>query len=234
MLHGFMMGAVSKAGGADLDVGTDRMGWAGKMAANSIFAGTVDELGGGKFANGAITGAFSYLFNEKVHRVQDKGDSDEPDPWIASGTLALTLSAADGPLPIGDIIGSVVLAGTAVYDLTNRVYLTYTLHHPDGRVYVGRTSGFGTPFQVMIRRFYCHHMRVFGFKNPTLDKAIIGMHGYGAIRGREQQMIDFYGGIGNPKVANKIRGVSKWNIAGRGFHYYSNKYFGNIAPYTGY
>ena len=64
------MGAVSKAGGAGLDAGTDRMGWAGKMAANSIFAGTVDELGGGKFANGAITGAFTYLFNEKTHKIR--------------------------------------------------------------------------------------------------------------------------------------------------------------------
>lgn len=62
--------AVSKAGGAGLDAGTDRMGWAGKMAANSIFAGTVDELGGGKFANGAITGAFTYLINEKTHKIR--------------------------------------------------------------------------------------------------------------------------------------------------------------------
>lgn len=234
MLHGFMMGAVSKAGGAALDAGTDRMGWAGKMAANSIFAGTVDELGGGKFANGAITGAFTYLFNEKVHRVQDKGDSDEPDPWIAAGTLALTLSAADGPLPIGDIIGSVVLAGTAVYDLTSRVYLTYILHHPDGRVYVGRTSGFGSPFQVMMKRYYGHERRKEGFRNPELDRFAHGAVGGRAIRGREQQLIDYFGGIGNPKVANIIRGVAKYNIMGRIYHYESNIYFGNIAPYTGY
>lgn len=228
------MGAVSKAGCAALDAGTDRMGWAGKMAANSIFAGTVDELGGGKFANGAITGAFTYLFNEKVHRVQDKGDSDEPDPWIAAGTLALTLSAADGPLPIGDIIGSVVLAGTAVYDLTSRVYLTYILHHPDGRVYVGRTSGFGSPFQVMMKRYYGHERRKEGFRNPELDRFAHGAVGGRAIRGREQQLIDYFGGIGNPKVANIIRGVAKYNIMGRIYHYESNIYFGNIAPYTGY
>ena len=89
-----------------------------------------------------ITGAFSFLFNERLHRVQDKGDSDGADPWVAAGTVALSLSAADGPLLFGDAIGSVVLAGAAVYDLTQRVYVTYILHHPNGQVYLGRASGF--------------------------------------------------------------------------------------------
>ena len=50
----------------------------------------------------------------------------------------------------------------------------------------------------------------------------------------EPSPADRYGGIGNPKLANKIRGVSKHNLMGRTFHYYSNYFFGNIAPYTGY
>lgn len=77
-------------------------------------------------------------------------------------------------------------------------------------------------------------MRIFGFKNPKLDCWIKGTEGKAAIRGREQQMIDFYGGVGNIRVANKIRGVSKINIMGRHYHNQSNFYFGNIAPYTGY
>lgn len=43
-----------------------------------------------------------------------------------------------------------------------------------------------------------------------------------------------FGGIGHPKVANSIRGVSKANPMGRYFHYQSDYSFGNIAPYTGY
>ncbi len=66
-----------------------------------------------------------------------------------------------------------------------------------------------------------------------MDKAAIGPFGYAAIRGREQQLIDFYGGIGSPKVANIIRDVGRYNVAGRYYHQKSNSYFGNIAPYTG-
>lgn len=40
-------------------------GW--KIAANSALSGTAAALGGGKFANGAITGAFTILFNDLVH-----------------------------------------------------------------------------------------------------------------------------------------------------------------------
>lgn len=55
-----------------------------------------------------------------------------------------------------------------------------------------------------------------------------------AIRGREQQLMDYYGGVGSKNLGNRIRGVSKYNPVGRLFHYESNRRFGNIAPYTGY
>ncbi|MBR6946120.1 MAG: hypothetical protein IKH64_09295, partial [Prevotella sp.] len=70
--------------------------------------------------------------------------------------------------------------------------------------------------------------------DPRLDCWAKGPLGHDAIRGREQQLIDYYGGIGNSKLGNKIRGVSKSNIWGRYYHNMSNSYFGNIAPYTGY
>ena len=47
-------------------------------------------------------------------------------------------------------------------------------------------------------------------------------------------MIDYYGGVGNPRVGNSIRGVSKYNWKGKDYWNASNKHFGNIAPYTGY
>ena len=37
------------------------------MVANAVLIGTVSEIGGGKFANGAVTGAFSVLFNDMMH-----------------------------------------------------------------------------------------------------------------------------------------------------------------------
>ena len=39
-----------------------------KVAANAVIGGTAEELGGGKFANGAITGVFSMLFNDLMHQ----------------------------------------------------------------------------------------------------------------------------------------------------------------------
>jgi len=69
MKHGFLAGAVSVAGG---EVVGQNWSKAGKIAANSVIAGTVTELGGGKFANGAITGAFSMMFNDLMHDIQTK------------------------------------------------------------------------------------------------------------------------------------------------------------------
>jgi hypothetical protein len=59
-----------------------------------------------------------------------------------------------------------------------------------------------------------------------------------AIRGREQQLIDSFGGAwsdtGQPyKTGNEKRGVDKDNAFGRIFHEHANQYFGQLHPYTG-
>lgn len=77
-------------------------------------------------------------------------------------------------------------------------------------------------------------MKSKGFVRPLVDKWAMGEFGRQAIRGREQQLIDKYGGIGNPKVANSIRGVARYNINGYMYHSASDRAFGNIAPYTGF
>lgn len=41
-----------------------------RTAASAVSGGTAAELGGGKFANGAISGAFVHLFNAELHRDQ--------------------------------------------------------------------------------------------------------------------------------------------------------------------
>ena len=47
-----------------------------KIAVQSVDGGTLSELGGGNFANGAITAAFSFLFNDVMH---DNGNSEDSD-----------------------------------------------------------------------------------------------------------------------------------------------------------
>jgi RHS repeat-associated protein len=148
--------------------------------------------------------------------------------------FALTAAAADGPILVGDALAAMVLAGAATWDITQRVYITYTLRNAAGQVYAGRASGYGNPIAIMMNRYSGHHMRAAGFGDPQLDKAVQGLWAYPAIRGREQQLIDSNGGIGDPNVGNIIRGVSKWNPAGSNYWMNSNIYFGNIAPFTGY
>jgi hypothetical protein len=61
------------------------------------------------------------------------------------------------------------------------------------------------------------------------------------MRGREQQLIDSYGGAKqDPQrrpgatAANPIRGVAADNTRGRLYHVQSNLHFGLLYPYTGY
>jgi hypothetical protein len=129
----------------------------------------------------------------------------------------------------------------------NRTFVTYTKRHPNGSIYVGRASGYGDPLTVMRNRDSNHHMNALGYQDAQLDKFISGFLGpqagmgfgssaaaYMAIRGREQQMIDFYGGVGSPGVGNSIRGVSQYNPLGAAYHGASNIAFGPLAPYTGF
>lgn len=65
--HGFMIGLISSAGASGISAFGRNWSVVGKTAANAVIAGTAAELGGGKFANGAITGAYVMLFNHLMH-----------------------------------------------------------------------------------------------------------------------------------------------------------------------
>jgi len=83
----------------------------------------------------------------------------------------------------------------------------------------------------------------------TLDKFAVGDAvnykdrykdlAYLAIRGREQQLIDFHGGSRSdtnpkpPRTENPIRGVAKSNRYGTVFHEAANAKFGQLHKYTG-
>lgn len=249
-LHGFISGAASKGGGYLIDRYCSDVALMGQVAMNSALAGTLDAVGGGKFANGAITGAFTYLFNESLHKNQSDKKNSGGDTMKEAFGVALTLSALDGPYLIGDVVGTAVVGTAAVYtiggyvvevvqnvieDAKERIFMVYVLKNPTtGQFYVGRTSGNGTIQQVFWNRYRNHHMKPSGFIPYKIESVAYGWKSRPAIRGREQQVIDFYGGIGHPRVANKIRGVAKMNVLGRAYHHQSNLYFGNLSKYTGY
>lgn len=67
MKHGLMAGITSAIGGSAIEKYGSGLSVAGKVSANAVLSGTVAEVGGGKFANGAITGAFAMMFNQLKH-----------------------------------------------------------------------------------------------------------------------------------------------------------------------
>ena len=67
-----------------------------------------------------------------------------------------------------------------------------------------------------------------GFTIIQIDKAMQGRKGKLAIRGREQHLIDFYGGVGAAQVANIIRAVSRLNPYKKTFNDLSEEYFGKL------
>ncbi len=168
--------------------------------------------------------------------------SELSSPLVAS-TIApsLPLSAIDGPLPIAETIIAAASAAIVTYELTQRIYITYIAHNPTlNQYYCGRTSGFGTPDQVLNQRIYRHHAIVSGF-TVTVDKSMQTYPiAYWSIRGREKQNIDFYGGAKNDRnrtnatCANAIRAVWKANPYGYLYHWSSSTAWGEKFKYTGY
>lgn len=88
-----------------------------------------------------------------------------------------------------------------------RTYQTYTKTHPvTGKVYTGRTSGTGTPRENIARRDRRHHRNKDGYGPAKLEKSSASR---AAIRGREQQVIDYNRKRG--KAADQYNGISPKN-----------------------
>jgi RHS repeat-associated protein len=104
---GALSGAFSKATAPliqkDIVVGT---------VVSAIVGGTGSELGKGKFANGAVTGSFSYLFNEITTAVEHfKGLSDDPE--LGSPRWSMGRLNGTTPLPETEISGLRFAAATS-------------------------------------------------------------------------------------------------------------------------
>jgi RHS repeat-associated protein len=165
---------------------------------------------------------------------------EQPRSYAGVLAFAGTASLIDGPLPIGEIVGVIGLIGTALYftctatptiTLSSTVettteqpatfyYVTYTKTNPTtGEVYVGRTSGYGSPQAAVNARDVKHHMGSDygpavvstylpatipgGYPSRGLDPS------YHAIRGSEQFQIEMYRNLGIS--ANSINGISPTN-----------------------
>lgn len=145
-----------------------------------------------------------------------------------------------------------------------RIYVTYTkLNAKTGLYYVGRTSmviDLALPLEpqavaAVDSRDANHHIdenddpKEPAFRQARYDMFDVGTAinyeqryrdvAYLRIRGREQQLIDFYGGAqsdtGKPyRTENILRAVAKANPQGRLFHAAASTQWGQLHPYTGY
>jgi len=110
--HGFLSAGVSEALSPAIGTASSGGGAGGVVAgtvASAVVGGTVSELSGGKFGNGAQTGAFQYLFNQVVHGGSSprdwtdeqwtewrRQDSKEFLSWAVLKPLEYGLTAAAG------------------------------------------------------------------------------------------------------------------------------------------
>jgi len=117
-------------------------------------------------------------------------------------------------------------------------YVTYikTKIEDDGSetVYSGRTSGPSSwsDQKIVDARNVAHHKTIEGFGPAVADKS---SRNRWAIRGREQQLIDYFkkAKSDNGTSGNSIRGVSKDNPRGKIYHFQANRLFGELYKFTG-
>lgn len=166
--------------------------------------------------------AFGYAGAMSVGLVADDvtgvGIADDVLIPVAWGT-ATSVWVWDNREVIRDDAREIVDAIHRSLDPQDFHYVTYTKTSLDGRlVYVGRSSGFGTPEDIVRRRDASHHIKGYGPAelSSSLPATIVGGYGariddpaYWAIRGSEQIQIDNWDKKG--MSGNRINGISPTN-----------------------
>ena len=170
---------------------------------NSYVAAVDEADEGGEIQYDSVAGRYyTYTAEEQAHdrRVAAVGQAVQIVMDVATAKAA-TRGGGSGSLRVA--------ARRAPRQV--RTYVTYTKTNPvTGQVYSGRTSGFGTPTQILRRRDAGHHMTQQGFGPAQVDRASTNRD---AIRGREQQLVDAYGGAQSQggSSGNAINAVSPRN-----------------------
>jgi hypothetical protein len=72
--HGFLSGFVSSLGGSYIDKFRGDMTGAQRIAISAAIGGTAEAMGGGKFANGAVTGAYVMALNHMGGKWSEPGN----------------------------------------------------------------------------------------------------------------------------------------------------------------
>jgi hypothetical protein len=68
--------SISSLGGSFIQANADNMSLGAKVSMSAVIGGTAEKLGGGKFANGAVTGAYVMMFNHLSTQHQSQKHSN--------------------------------------------------------------------------------------------------------------------------------------------------------------
>jgi len=118
--HGFMSGFVSSLGGSATNNTTMSVG--ARVTISAVTGGTAEKLGGGKFANGAVTGAYVMMFNHLMHSGKDN------NPQESGNKERLSLKDKDLPQKLIDemkVINKTGFQGSSVYELFDEESLSF-------------------------------------------------------------------------------------------------------------
>lgn len=135
--HGIFLGIINYSSAECIDWLGNRngVGWAGELAITSAIGGTIDELSGGNFANGATTAAFDFLFNQQLHN-KNKEDSFIPSEETLQLAAASAFIIVDDVSYIG-IVDDVIVpffASAALLSLSYDVYQYYWKANNDEKI----------------------------------------------------------------------------------------------------
>jgi hypothetical protein len=96
-----LTGAASSLGGSAISsLNTENV--ALLTASNAIVGGTVSVIGGGKFANGAVTGAFTMLFNDLHGKIQQKSLEQQIEEKLKDVKVGESISGKE----LGQFLGN--------------------------------------------------------------------------------------------------------------------------------
>lgn len=208
----FMWGAIGGAvGGGTAQIGTKALGKVGKKLVEDGVDMAVDLTqtateNGGLTGKDVLSSAVSSFGGDLLSSVKTNSSTKDLFALGLSDNKAVK-DAVEDSLTDNKAVKNAV--GDSVSK--EKTYQTYTKTNPTtGEVYSGRTSGYGSPAENVRNRDRNHHMNDKGFGPAELDRS---SNSYEAIRGREQDLIDYYGGAKSTggTSGNAINGISDKN-----------------------
>jgi RHS repeat-associated protein len=273
---GLAQGGAAIMPGAGVTAGSAATAAGAPVAIGGPSAALGGAIGGGFVTAMALT-SLAMALTVQIHMQRSASIAMYGNPWgmssnaIAFPTLRVVQQLWTQPYPIPQPVPLPQPGDPPLAPQLGRIYATYTKYNVNtGLYYSGRTSmviDLNQPWRPQAEaaveaRDANHHKNDPDFEYAVLDSFAVGYavnyderyrdFAYAAIRGREQQLIDYFGqeeayiqGVDfsggawtdsdpDPHLTeNDVRGVAKDEVLGQAFHFASSLLFGEIAPYTG-